>query len=612
MCGIAGIFSPGGKPVNPEDVARMNAAIAHRGPDGEGVWQSADGRCVLGHRRLAIIDVDARANQPMLSGDGRYAIVFNGEIYNFLEVRADLEAKGHIFRTESDTEVILAAWREWGAAMQPRFNGMWAIAIYDNLEKSLFLSRDRFGVKPLLYSHTNDVIAFGSEMRALLALPWLDRTFDQELAARAVFDPFNIEGGEHSIRRSIRRLPAGHNMTINAKGVRVSRWWRMSDHLIDPPASLAEAADMFRERFYEAVRIRMRSDVPIGTCLSGGFDSSSIVATMRHIAEDQGLRHDRENKSWRHAFVATFPGLDIDESEAAKVAAAYAGIDAPHLFDFSSDDPTEHIDAVLDTMEDVFITLPTAVWKTYRAVRDNGVLVSLDGHGADEMMGGYRQGNQRLRFMLGNLIGSAVGRAPIVGPINRLAKAAVLRRSGDYHLRQLVPPALQPTPFDDDPMPSHWGLFSRRLYGMFQINVLPTLLRNFDRLSMAHGVEVRSPYLDWRVAQLVLSLPDEMKSDPHFSKLVAREALRDRMPESIRAATRKVGFGSQMPDWLNGKLGAWAAQMLSAPNPAFDDVVNRATLLRRIDALNASKKWNWISVGRLWPYIHLYRLLIGR
>ncbi|MFM9977246.1 MAG: asparagine synthase (glutamine-hydrolyzing) [Sphingomonadaceae bacterium] len=612
MCGISGVFAASGAPVALGDVVTMNARIAHRGPDGDGIWVADDGACILGHRRLAIIDVDQRADQPMLSHDGESVIVFNGEIYNFLELRDELATKGHVFRTESDTEVIHAAWRAWGVDMLPRFNGMWAFAIYSRAKRELFLARDRFGVKPLLYAHESDRFAFASEMRALLALPWVGNAIDADVMSRQVFDPFSVEASERSLYKDIRKVPAGHWMCVGPGGTVQRRWWRTTDNLVDPPATLAAAADGFGARFHAAVKVRMRSDVPIGSCLSGGFDSSAVVAMMAHIADQAGVSHERENSDWRHAFVASFPGMSNDETEDAKVAATYAGIPAPRIADFSQDSPLEHLDAVLETLEEPFIGLPTAVWKIYREVDASGIRVSIDGHGADEMMGGYRQGNRSLMFRLQTQFGNAAGRHPMFGRISDQLKLTMLRRNGLIFLRKrLVPPQPLAITANDDALPKEWGALNRRLYGMFHGSVLPTLLRNFDRLSMAHSVEVRSPFLDWQLATFVLSLPDAMKSNSEYSKLVAREAMRGRMPEQIRAAKRKFGFGSQMPEWLNGGLGQWAANLLDRPHPFFDEIVDRPALCARVAAMNAAQRWSWDSAARIWPYVH-FRWMLDR
>lgn len=582
----------------------MADAVAHRGPDGDGFWLSDDGVCGLAHRRLAILDVDARSDQPMLSPDSRLALIFNGEVYNFLEVREELERLGHRFVTESDTEVVLAGWREWGEALLPRLNGMFAFALYDTETRELVLVRDRFGVKPLLFSQRNNRFAFGSETRALMVLPWVDRAVDEGVARRMMYDPFSVEASGASLFGGIERLPAGHLLRVSADGGRrLTRWWRSTDHLVRPPVTLDQAAERFWELFREAVRIRMRSDVPIGTCLSGGFDSSAIAATMGALAAAGGGA--RQSEDWRHAFIASFPGMSNDETPEARLAANYAGIERPNVMDFSGDDPMDKLEEVLDALEDVFIGPVTAVWKTYRGVADAGVRVTLDGHGADEVMGGYRQGGQSLTFLLRNMFGNASGRSPALAGVNDALKAQFLRSKQVYFLRSVTPPPAPPNAFIHDQLPEDWGLLNRRLYGMVHATILPTLLRNFDRLSMAHGVEVRSPFLDWRLMTFVMSLPDGMKSNDRYSKLVAREAMRNRMPESIRDATRKVGFGSPLMEWMNGALGVWAEGVLARPTPAVEPLFDLPRLRARVRALNAAKAWTWDSAGRIWPYIHM-------
>jgi asparagine synthase (glutamine-hydrolysing) len=563
----------------------------------------------LAHRRLAIIDPQSRSDQPLLSEDGRHSLIFNGEIYNFLEIKQDLTARGHRFRTESDTEVVLAAWREWGHEMLIRFNGMWALALYDLDRRELFLARDRYGVKPLLYARSETGFAFASERRALLALDCFDHEIDSEVARRAMFDPFGVEAGQRTLYRSIERIPAGHYMSASDTGQRLVRWWRSSEHLVQPPPSFTEAVEVFRNHFETSVRIRMRSDVAIGTCLSGGFDSSSIAAMMRHIAENGSFNHERESGEWRHAYIASFPGMLNDETPEALEAASYAGIDGPNVLDLSTDDPLESLDEVLQSTEDPFVSLPTAVWKIYRTVHRDGVRVTLDGHGADELMGGYRQGGQDLLFRLSTALGHSTGQGTLAVQASDSVKALRLRSRGLYFLRGAWPPRTLPSPADHDEVPGSWGLLNRRFYRMMHSTILPTLLRNFDRLSMAHSVEVRSPYLDWNLVQFVLSLPDAMKSDRRYSKVVAREAMRGLMPERIRAGTRKVGFGSQMPEWLNQRLGTWSVQILEKRHDVFDSIVDTKRLHGAVRSLNARQGWDWNNATRIWPYIHFRRLL---
>lgn len=605
MCGIAGILS-GGEPINEKLLTHLGQRLAHRGPDGQQIWVSTDRACGFVHARLAIIDTNARSDQPFVSADGRYTIVFNGEIFNFLELRTELSAQGYKFRTEGDTEVLLNGYRAWGPAMLPRLNGMWALAIRDNVNGSIFFARDRFGIKPLVYAQQGNRFAFASEVRALLDVPWVDRSPAIEVAERLLFDPFGVEGSEHSLHQGIRRLPAGHSATWKEGSFRVARWWVTADHLdIEMPAHAADAANRFRDIFFDSTRLRMRSDVAIGSCLSGGFDSTAVVSAMAHIAELDG-GHERESKDWRHAFVATFSGQPHDETPEATQAAQHAGV-TPHFFDLGNDDGVDLVDTVLDALDDVYISLPTSPWRIYQEVRQNGVRVTLDGHGADEMMGGYRQGGQNIAFALRNLLGDRAGIGSAAAWLSETAKLAALRVDRSYFLNRhpfKAPDRLDIAAYKDD-LPAHYTGLDKRLYAMFNASVLPTILRNFDRLSMAHGVEVRMPFMDWRLATYVMALPDNMKSDGTYSKLIARNAMKGIMPESIRSSTRKVGFNSQMPAWMNGSLGEWSHRLLTTSHDAFDQMVDRKALNARITQLNSSKSWDWTSVGRLWPYINM-------
>ena len=605
MCGIAGIIATGNIEPNATDLKRLANALAHRGPDGEGIWFSQNRRAGFVHRRLAIIDTSSAGHQPMSSADGAYTIVFNGEIYNFLELRKELEHEGSLFRSDSDTEVILEAWRRWGEGMLLRFNGMWALAIYDNRTNETYFSRDRYGIKPLLYANTAQGFAFASEMRALRSLPWLDSKLDADVTQRMLFDPFSIEGSDRSIVASIRRLPAGHSAWMREGKLTVKRWWRSTDHLVAVPSSAAEQQQQFRDLFLDSVRLRMRSDVPVGTCLSGGFDSTAVVCAMADVAAGTQA-HQREATDWRHAFIASFPGKSNDETPQALEACAYAAV-KPHVLQFDDGDALDQIDTVLSDLDDIYISLTTAPWQIYRELRRTQTLVSLDGHGADELMGGYLQVNQGITFAIQNQAAKYLKGSGSISHIAGAAKASWLSARGMNFVRghTLTAPRALAIPADADELPSEWGVLNRRLYRMFHSTVLPTILRNFDRLSMASGIEVRMPFMDYRLVSYTLSLPDSAKYHDGRSKVIARDALAGHMPESIRVERRKVGFNSPMPEWLNGSLGQWAYGLLARPDAEFDALVDTRALLRRVDTLNKSRAWNWELAGRLWPYIHL-------
>ena len=608
MCGIAGIVNLRGNAVEPAEISRLTNLVAHRGPFGEGHWFSANSDLAFGHRRLAIIDPGDGGYQPMISSDGRHVIVFNGEIYNFLELRRELEAQGASFRSQSDTEVILAAWQAWREGMLTRFNGMWALAIFDTQTEELFLARDRFGIKPLLYALTTERFVFASEQRALVRSGLIDVSLDIDVARRLMVDAFSVEGSERTLCREVRRLQGGHCMWLRRGKLEIRRWWRTVDHLPAIPASEAERVERFREIFQDAVALRMRSDVPIGTCLSGGFDSSAVICTM--AAHEKAGMGPRDSTSWRHAFVATFPGASNDERPMAEEAAAWAEV-APTFIEVGRADALNDLDRILDDNDDVYIGLPSAAWLIYRELRQHNVTVSLDGHGADELMGAYFQEGQSGAFWLRNAAAALGSNSALARRGVDLLRALMIRRQGHYFLRGglLDIPAQLPLVGDDDILPGKWGVLNKRLYRMFHSTVLPTILRNFDRLSMAHGIEVRMPFMDWRLVTYTMALPATSKSSNGYTKAVARQAMANLMPESIRMGRRKVGFNSPMPEWLNGPLAGWTAGLLDQKVPAFAELVNEAGLRRTVRRLTSSKTWDWESASRIWPYLNMKWML---
>ena len=608
MCGIAGIVNLRGGPVDPADISRLTSLIAHRGPFGEGTWFNAKRNVAFGHRRLAIIDPGEGGYQPMASGDGRHVIVYNGEIYNFLELRRELEAKGAVFRSQSDTEVILAAWQAWGEDMLLRFNGMWALAIYDTVTDDLFLARDRFGIKPLLYALSGERFVFASEQRALARSGLVETSLDVDVARRLLLDPFGIEGSERTLFAQLRRLQGGHCMWLRQGRVQVRRWWRTVDHLPDIPDTEAERIERFRDLFQDSVALRMRSDVPIGTCLSGGFDSSAVICAM--ATHEKAGMGPRDSTAWRHAFVATFPGASNDERPMAEEAAAWADV-APSFLEIGRADALTDLDRILDDNDDVYIGLPSAPWLIYRELRRQNVTVSLDGHGADELMGAYLQEGQSTTFRIRNAAAALTSRSQLAQRGIDFLRTQMIRRQGHYFLRGglTAMPAALPLVAEDDELPNAWGALNRRLYRMFHSTTLPTILRNFDRLSMAHGIEVRMPFMDWRLVTYTMALPETSKSADGMTKVVARQAMANLMPESIRTARRKVGFNSPMPEWLNGPLAGWTNELLNRNVPAFAEFVDEAPLRKTVGHLTASRSWDWESVGRIWPYLNMKWML---
>jgi asparagine synthase (glutamine-hydrolysing) len=564
MCGIAGFWNLDQQPVSQAMLECFTDSLSHRGPDGNGFYIDPEANLGLGHRRLAILDTSDTGRQPMSYAGGRYWITFNGEIYNFLEIREELQRYGYRFFTESDTEVIMAAFDKWGEDCQLRFNGMWAFAIWDRQEKQLFLSRDRFGVKPLMYLYDRKRFAFASEMKAFLALDWFQAEFDPEMVATALTNHELVEGSERTLLCALKRLLGGHCLTLNQAGdLNIRRWWNTLDHLEPAPASYDEQVARYRELFLDACRIRMRSDVPIGTALSGGLDSSSIVCGMRHI-RDTGNAGERLASDWQRAFVATYPGSVIDERKYADEVIKKTGAN-PVYCEITPDMYLENFQRLLFQYEEIS-DIHLGPWIVHKKQREHGVVVTLDGHGGDEALTGYpwhitsalKDSLPRLSLRRTTELLDTMKNLELfpreqfywksIQAVSNKAIKKFLNREKTW-LKQSPAEFVSPAYDEDrDRIKERDALF-QSLYVDFHFTQLPMNLRDFDRLSMAHGVEVRSPFMDWRLVVYTFSLPSESKIGGGFTKRILRDALKGILPETIRQRTRKLGFPNMVESW---------------------------------------------------------------
>lgn len=550
MCGIAGILSPG-HGIDPGRLDRFTDSLAHRGPDGRGTW-IGDG-IGLGHRRLAILDLSEAGACPMeyRTPDGRVLrITYNGEVYDFLELRKELESLGHRFRTSTDTEIVAAAYAQWGKECQSRFNGMWAFAIWDESNRKLFLSRDRFGIKPLYYSVQDGEFVFASEIKAFVSLDGFRRVLDEEMAVRSLGSSQSAEGtSDRTLMRDLRRLLPGHCIEVGMDGhATIERWWDTLSRKIDVPSVRADRVDKFRQILLDAVAIRMRSDVPVGTCLSGGIDSTAVASCMAALHGGDCSRLERTPKDWRRAYVASFPGSSIDETEYAMKAVHHVGAD-PRIWSFESAEAISHLLQSVWSMEEVYPGIAVPVWCLYREMRKDRVVVSLDGHGGDELLGGY-------------------------------------------------------TWYLDWPM----SQVNANLEADFHRNLLPSILRNYDRCSMAHGIEVRMPLMDWRLVTYAFSLSAEEKIGGGHTKRILRDAMEGIMPESIRNRRSKFGFNSPMIEWYNGglvpKLSRWTSHPYWLESPWW----NGPELRKQILAKSAARAWtmaDWSESLEVWTRLNL-------
>ncbi|MBL8101264.1 MAG: asparagine synthase (glutamine-hydrolyzing) [Anaerolineales bacterium] len=557
MCGITGFWNLDGRPVQRDELIRFTNQLAHRGPDGWDVYIDESAALGFGHRRLAIIDLNT-GDQPMSFADGRYWIVFNGEIYNFVELKKELEGLGCRFKTESDTEVVLAAYDTWGEDFQFKLNGMWALAIWDSRERKLFLSRDRFGVKPMIYFFDGKRFAFASEMKAFLALDNFRVEYDSVVLANSLEDATLVEGTEDCLFQGLKRLLGGHCLTLKVNGdVSIRRWWHTLDHLPAVPEKYEDQVAQYRELFLDACRIRMRSDVPIGTALSGGLDSSSVLSSMSHIRRS-GDATMRAAHEWQKAFIGTWPGKIIDERQYADKVVKSSGVN-PIYCEMNADMYLDHFNDILYQYEELS-DIHLGPWFVHKMQRQNGVVVTIDGHGGDEALGGYtwhvfaamRDANP-IRYaelaLIRNSMSLTHGLGIYVSAFKNRITGKKSASNGNSWLTLQPKPFVTPAMEQDVPrLAGRDGLF-KALYTDFHSTHLPMNLRDFDRLSMAHGVEVRSPFMDWRLVTFVFAIPSAHKIGGGYTKRILRDAMKDILPEAIRTRTKKLGFPNLDEGW---------------------------------------------------------------
>jgi asparagine synthase (glutamine-hydrolysing) len=601
MCGIAGLFdTKGSRPFAAALVRGMTDAIAHRGPDGEGLHLEPG--VALGHRRLAIIDLAGGA-QPMRTPDGALTIVFNGEIYNFAELRAELQAKGACFRTRSDTEVLLHGWRRWGEALLPRLRGMFALALWDAREQTLVLARDPFGKKPLHYALTPDgTLAFGSEIKALLRLAEVSRELDPQ--AIEDFLTYGYVPDPKSIYLGIRKLAPGHVLVARrGRPIALRRYWSLLEALPSQAAPACE--DALVERLGEAVRSRLVADVPLGALLSGGVDSSAVVAMMAGSAEGR-LR----------AFSIAFGERGFDESDyARRVAAMYGADHAVRQVRADDFELMQRLPGIYDEPFGDVSALPTyAVCAQAR----RSVTVALSGDGGDEVLAGYRRyafhcAGERLRARL-----PAAVRRKVLGPLGRAypraawlprplrakstlnelsldsaeayarivsALPAELRgalttpefraRLGGYDSAAVVRDAFQvDAPLDP---------LQRAQYADLTTYLPGDILTKVDRASMAHGLELRAPMLDVDFASWSFALPPRDKLNrAGGGKAILKRAMERYLPRDLLYRP-KQGFTIPLAEWFRGPLRDQVRGL--AESPALQD--SGVLDLRRVRRLAA-------------------------
>ena len=625
MCGIAGFFDTEPR-LDAEALKALAGAMArtlhHRGPDGSDVWADAEAGVAFGHTRLSIIDLSPAGAQPMRSGCGRFVITYNGEVYNAPELRAELEAAGRRFRGHSDTEVIVEGCAAWGVeATVKRLIGMFAFAAWDALERRLTLVRDRLGIKPLYWGRRNGRLMFGSELKALRALP--DWQPEIDLDAVAAYLRHNCIPAPHSIYRGIRKLEPGKLVEVRADGTaEVRAYWSLADAARRGRADVLDVSDdealaELERLLGDAVKRRMVSDVPLGAFLSGGIDSSAVVALMQ-AASDRPVR----------TFSIGFHDERYNEARHAKKVAAHLGTD--HTEQYVTAEEARDVIPMLPAMYDEPFAdssqIPTFL--VSRIIRDH-VTVALSGDGGDELFAGYnryvfaathqrqlarfpmalrRAGARGLRLLSPRawdkifLLAPARVRPRVAG--DKLHKlATVLDKDEDAFYRQLVSHWTEPEAVVlgateprglvwDDGVREVVPAFIARMQYLDTLTYLPDdILTKVDRASMAVSLEARVPILDHRVVELAWRLPHRFKVRNGKTKWLLRQLLYKHVPERLLERP-KMGFGMPIDEWLRGPLRDWCESLLDPKALGEDGLFDPAPIRRKWDE-HLSGKLNW-------------------
>ncbi len=633
MCGIAGIYNFDKKPINYNELSIMADSVAHRGPDDSGIvmldenprlcsFNSGDNLLLEGnfhagfaHRRLSIIDLSVRGRQPMSNDTGELWITYNGEIFNYLEIRRELEESGRQFHSSTDTEVLLIAYDTWGTACMEKFNGMWAFAIWDTRHRRLFISRDRFGIKPLYYAFKQGKFAFASEPKALLRLPWISNEPDERAIADYLIHS-RVDCFEWTFFKNIIRLEPGCCFEISFQTDTLPeprRWWNINETLYEPDQSEKNVEQQFLELFTSSVELRLRSDVPIGTNLSGGIDSSAVVCIARPWL-------DKNNQKTYSAVYG--PSFEEDETLYIDEIIRFVEVENYRVTP-TAEELINDINRLVYTQDEPFgSTSQYAQFKVFQLAGRYGTKVILNGQGADEELAGYhyllpvycagliRDGKfaeafrefiasrkvteaSFIKTFFSTLAGFLSHRSMI-----RYANLYDYGRSVNW-VRKDIREYAQTIQVQQ--VRKHDWL-NGRLHELFSFSSLPALLRYEDRNSMAFSIESRLPFIDHRLVSFIFSLPSNQKIHKGMTKYIMRKALKGKIPESIRTRNNKIGFSTPESSWFRKDMLSYIRDVLDSPVTKKRGLYDIPNLLNLINA-NASGK---VNAGRaIWRALNL-------
>tara|TARA_R110002072_G_scaffold255129_2_gene413857 strand:- start:9839 stop:11758 length:1920 start_codon:yes stop_codon:yes gene_type:complete len=595
MCGFSAVYSTAG--LEFKHLVRMNDAISHRGPDGEGFYlygiknkvsrilkstaeidnesTTLDERfsVLIGHRRLAIVDLSESGFQPMVSDDKRYVIAFNGEIYNHRELKEELLMLGHTFNSNCDTEVLLKAYVEWGELCLEKFNGMFAFQILDTELRSVFGARDRFGVKPLYYWKTDSSVALASEIKQFTTLPH----WQPKMNSARVYDFLQYGQTDHTSQTlfsGVYQVPPGHKFKIDLDDVNnlvISKWYAWSQERVKD--KLKGATAKFHQLFKDSVRLRLQADVPLGTGLSGGMDSSSIACEINAVLKGQG-KDDLQKTFSAYTEVKKYDERNYINNVLETITAE------PHFVALMCPDKRSKLEEVVWHQDEPFGTTSIfAEWSVFKLAKSKNVKVTLDGHGADETLAGYH------RFFFVYLI-ELLKHGKIFRFFKEVKALKKLHGYNELRVAKTILFFLKTAMFSNEKKNDWWkvdkdsvevskihfSILDESNYELFNTSV-PMQLHWCDRDSMAHSVESRAPFLDYRLVEYILSCPSELKINEGKTKFLLRESLKEILPKTVYARISKIGFATPEENWMSDNQALFL-DLLESAKSNLSSVVN--------------------------------------
>jgi asparagine synthase (glutamine-hydrolysing) len=564
MCGVAGILGFRDKKAATAQIRIMRDAMKHRGPDGEGLWISDKHALGFGHQRLAVIDLSESASQPMVSHDGKFVITYNGEIYNYRELRKECEQMGSVFRSQSDTEVIIESYRHWDTDIFKLFSGMWALAIYDRIERRVIFSRDPFGIKPLYYGFCGGALYFASEPKALRAVEEEFSNID-EITVRLFEEYGYLDRGDWTFFKRIKRFPHAHYAIVELEDssykLDLRRYWLAPP--VEKSIGMQDAAAEVKRLLERSVELHLRSDVPVGSCLSGGLDSSSIVCIGTTLLP-KGSRFN--------TFTTRYPEyLEIDETRWAQKVIDFTNARARYTEPTFESFMTDFDHLVYAQDEPFGSTSIYAQYSIFKRISETDVKVVLDGQGADEQLAGYHgffdqymtylaEANRWMTYFveglhlrkLYNYAFKSHFKAMFYNMRKRLLEFGNSKKT-DRGMRESLCVDELELRINEMTLPEED--FEKVLTNLLVETNIPQLLRYEDRNSMAFSIESRVPFLEPNLVNFLLTLPADLKINRGLTKAVFREALKGIVPEEVRLRTDKLGFPAPEKSWLKRGFG---------------------------------------------------------